>query len=383
MRKISATVTILTITVAHLVHDIYSSFLAPILPLLINKLGMSYTLAGFLSVVLRLPALLNPAVGILADRLPMRYFVAVTPAVTAVCMSLLGIAPHYAVLIVLLLVAGVSSIFFHIPGPVMVKQVAGDRTGMGMSWFMLGGELARTLAPLVILGGVSLWGLEGTWRLAPFGIAASVLTFFRVRPLKSIEINRDKAVTRGAVACFMAHSGFFGVISAITFFRASIHGALMAFLPTYMTVRGESVWMGGAALSALQLSGAIGTFFWGAASDHIGRRNTLLITSAVSPVIMWGFILAGNSFAIPILVLLGFMLFATTPVLMALVQERDTEHPAFVNSIYITISFIIGSLAVMLAGWLAEHVGLETAFRIAAGLSFGTIPFIFLLDRTR
>jgi len=31
-------------------HDIYSSFLAPILPLLIKRLGLSYSLAGMLAV---------------------------------------------------------------------------------------------------------------------------------------------------------------------------------------------------------------------------------------------------------------------------------------------------------------------------------------------
>lgn len=59
---------ILTISIAHMIHDIYISFLAPILPLLIEKLGISYSMAGFLSVVQRLPSLLDPFVGIIADR---------------------------------------------------------------------------------------------------------------------------------------------------------------------------------------------------------------------------------------------------------------------------------------------------------------------------
>ncbi len=84
---------VVLVSLAHLVHDIYSSFFAPILPLLIEKLSLNYTTVGLLSLVQRLPSLLNPFVGLMADRIALRYLVIITPAVTAVSMSLLGLAP--------------------------------------------------------------------------------------------------------------------------------------------------------------------------------------------------------------------------------------------------------------------------------------------------
>ena len=59
---------ILALSIAHFIHDVYSSFLAPLLPLLIEKLSLSLTQAGFLSTVMQIPALLNPYIGVLADR---------------------------------------------------------------------------------------------------------------------------------------------------------------------------------------------------------------------------------------------------------------------------------------------------------------------------
>ena len=47
-----------TISLAHLAHDTYSSFLAPILPLLIEKLGISLYLVAFLDIARKLPSLL-------------------------------------------------------------------------------------------------------------------------------------------------------------------------------------------------------------------------------------------------------------------------------------------------------------------------------------
>jgi len=92
---------VLTISFAHMLHDIYSSFLAPILPLLIAKLHMGYTLAGLLSFIQRVPSLLNPFIGLLADKLSLRYFIIIAPSITSVSMSLLGVASHYLTLLIL------------------------------------------------------------------------------------------------------------------------------------------------------------------------------------------------------------------------------------------------------------------------------------------
>ena len=85
---------VLILAACHFIHDIYSAFLAPLLPLLIDKLGMSLTQAGFLSTAMQLPHLLNPFIGRLADRINVRYFVILAPVTTAVPMSLIGVAPQ-------------------------------------------------------------------------------------------------------------------------------------------------------------------------------------------------------------------------------------------------------------------------------------------------
>ena len=175
---------VLIISLAHLLHDIYTSFLAPILPLLISKLNISIFQAGLLDISRKSPSFLNPLIGLLAGRTGVRLFVIVAPALTSIAMSLLGIASNYFILLILLFVTGISTSFFHVTGPVMIKYVSGNRLGKGMSFFMLGGELARTLGPLVILGAITLWTLEGTYRLIPFGILASIILYFRLRKIE-------------------------------------------------------------------------------------------------------------------------------------------------------------------------------------------------------
>lgn len=372
---------VMLVSFGHLMHDIYSAFLAPLLPLLIDKFSLSYSGAGALSLLQRLPVLFNPVIGVMADRLAMRYLIIIAPAVTATTMSLVGLAPSLTVVIVLLLVMGISSALFHVPTPVMVRKISGDKVGKGMSFYMFGGEMARTLGPLVVLGAVSLWGMEGTWRLIPFGIAASVLLWFKLHNVHISEDLRKKKLESGIKRIFIEHWPLFVVLIGITFFRAIMRASLTTFLPTYMEDIGRGWEIGGVYLSVLELAGAVGTLFWGTVSDKMGRRLSLLIIAAVSPVLMYLFVDASGWVSLIILVLLGFFLLGTTPILLALVQDRSKERPAFMNAMFMTISFGTGAIAVLLAGGIADITGIREAFRISSYIAVGAVPFVLMIRK--
>ena len=368
------------LSLIHLLHDVYSSFLAPLRPLLLERFGITLAAASVWDLMQRIPWLLNPFIGMIAERTAARYFVIFTPAITAITMSLLGLAPTFTVVSVLLFVMGVSSAVFHVPSPVMVKKLSGDYTGRGMSFYMFGGEIARTLGPLVITGAVSLWGLEGTWKLIPFGLLASFILYLRLRNIKISEDFHKKKKQTGFGATFKKLLPFFMVLIGITFFRAVMKSSLTAFLPTYYyNEQGETLWFANSALAVFQLAGAIGTILSGTISDKIGRKTSLIIISILSPVFMFLFTSSDGYLSFVFLVLLGLFVFAPGPVLLALVQDREKDKPMFANSIYMTISFVTASIAVVCAGFIGDWVGLEQTYKISAFLAVGAIPFVLML----
>lgn len=374
------TTNVASLSVAHWLHDIYSSFLAPLRPLLIEKFQMTMLLSSLLDLVQRLPNFLNPLVGLIADRGPARYFIIVTPAITAITMSLLGVATSYTMLVILLFVMGISGALFHVPTPVMIKKIAGNRTGKGMSFYMLGGELARTIGPLVITGAVSLWGLEGTWRLIPFGIVASIVLYFRIRNIRiNNEFTRIKS-DGGIRKNLKEYKSFFLVLFGIIFFRSIVKSSLTGFLPTYFfTEKSETLWFANTSLAILQIAGALGTYLSGTISDKIGRKTTLLIATIAIPLAMWLFIFSEGVFTLPVLLLLGFFIFAPGPVILAMVQDIKTQRPAFFNGIYMTINFVSSSVAVVLAGYLGDLLTLRVTYMITGSVAVFSIPFIWLL----
>ena len=172
---------VVTISAAHAVHDTYTAFLPPLLPVFIETLSLSITQAGFLTVFVQAPSLLQPMIGHLADRVSLRYLVILAPGVTATAMSLLGIAPAYSVLALLLVVAGLSSATLHAVAPVMSGRLSGKNLGRGMGFWMVGGEVGRTVGPLVIVAAVQYLGLASTPWLMLGGWAASAILYLRLR----------------------------------------------------------------------------------------------------------------------------------------------------------------------------------------------------------
>jgi MFS transporter, FSR family, fosmidomycin resistance protein len=374
----------ITISLAHLLHDVYSSFLAPLLPLLIEKLAFSYTAAGFLAVLQRGPSLLNPFVGILADKINTKYFIVLTPSITAISMSLLGLAPNYAVLCFLLVTMGMSATFFHVPAPVLIKQVSGNRVGLGMSFFMLGGEGARSLGPLFVLTAVSWWGLEGTYRLIPIGLAISVILYFKLNRIEGIKDKPTNKITVSATDTLRKHYRTLLLLSGYLGSRSLMKGGLMGFLPVYLTERGVSIWTAGISLVVLQFAGALGTLAAGPISDILGRRKVLFIVALVSPFLLLGFANASDMFVImTLLFVTGFFLFAPMPVMLARVNEIRTDHPSFINGIYMALNFITTAVAVLLVGFLGDRFGLNKTYQIAAYLAFGAIPIALMIQNKK
>lgn len=370
-----------TIAGGHAVHDTFTAFLPPLLPRFIENLALTNTAAGLLSAFLQLPSLLQPFIGHLADRTALRWIVVAAPAVTATAMSLLGWAPTYAVLAMLLLVAGLSVASFHATAPVAIGYLSGRRLGRGMGFWMVGGELGRTLGPLVVVSALAVVSLRSMAFLALFGVATSVILHFRLRdvPLRS-RGDSEPVHWRTAV---QAMRGVMLLLAGLVALRSMMMMATTIFLPVFLTEEGNNLWMAGAALSIVEGAGVVGAFGGGWISDRVGRRAVLAFSHVAAPIALLLFMAADGWVRIALLPVVGLTLLAIQPALMALVQEQFPDSRALANGVYLSINFAIRSVAAVVYGAASDAFGLSTAMLIGALAMFGGLPLIWLLPRDR
>ena len=371
------TARVATVSSAHFVHDTYTAFLSPLLPVLIENLSLTKTAAGLLSVFYQFPSLLQPLVGHLGDRINLKILVIIAPTVSAGLMTLLGIAPTYALLALLLVVAGLNSAGLHAIGPVIVGTMSGKWLGRGMSFWMVAGELARTLGPLILVSTVALLTPRGLPWLVFGGVAASLFLYLRLR---NVPDYRPPAANRKAWgSAIQSIRPLIFILAGMIFTRGLVFASLTTFLPTYLTESGAGLWLAGASLSVMEAAGVVGALFGGVISDRLGRKRIMVVMSLAAPLAVLLLINVRGWLQFPVLMLVGLTLLSTGPVILALVQEQARGSRALANGIYMALNFALTSLSTLLVGLLSDRFGLHTAFMISALVMLTGMPFVLKL----
>jgi FSR family fosmidomycin resistance protein-like MFS transporter len=365
---------------AHMMHDMFTGFIAPLLPIFIASLALNKTQAGMLVFFLQGPSLLQPLLGHLVDRYSLRPLVYIGPALTAVGMSLLGIAPSYTVLAVMLVLIGINSASFHSVGSVMAGTLSGRRLGRGSGLWMFGAELGRAIGPLLVVTAVELWGLRGMSRLAIIGLLGAAVLYWRLRdvpfrPTRSMTQTLPwRQAIRGMGAVMLP-------IVGIVTLRAVLNSALTTYLPTFLKEEGADLWLAGASLSVFEVAGTLGALSGGTISDWLGRRPTVAVAmAACTPLMVWFLLSTGWSRLLSLLAL-GFFQLSTLGVLMALVQESFPQQRALANGIYLASYFLANSVMSVAVGRLGDLFGLRSAFTISAVAPLLGAALVWLLPK--
>jgi MFS transporter, FSR family, fosmidomycin resistance protein len=374
---------VITVAAGHWIHDSYTAFLPPLLIIFKQNLGLTNAAAGLLGVFMQGGALAQPVIGGLADVVNMRLFVILAPAVTGMCMSLLGLTTNYWTLAAFLLVVGLSSACLHAVGPVLVANASGTQVGTGMSFWMVGGEAGRFFGPVVLAAALPLLTLHRTPWLAIGGLITALLLFFA---LPADIATRKRAVgerlsLRQVVA---GKESLVVVIVGFTLAQVFMTGALSTYLPLLMNSKGETFSQATLAFALYEAAGVLGAFLGGTLSDRLGRRWMLL--AAIVPTAVFMFVFLGSLgqpaiawVRIPALMVLGLATLSISPVIMALVQAGFPEHRALANGAYMAFSFLSQSLIVLLLGALGDWLGLPVSFGLSAVLPLASLPLLMFV----
>ena len=229
--------------------------------------------------------MLQWAIGHLADRTTLRWVVVSGPAVTAILMASLGWAPTYAVLAVMLFFAGISVAAFHADGTGGGRAACrGAELGKGMGFWMVGGELGRTIGPIVVTVGLTYLSLKQMAFLAVAGVATSAILYFRLRRVSlRTAADGDPIPWRTGLRRMRRLMAIIGGMMAL---RSLMMAAMSLFLVVYLTEQGASLMVAGASLSLFEGAGVLGALGGGWLSDHVGRRAVLVFSHVATPALV-------------------------------------------------------------------------------------------------
>jgi FSR family fosmidomycin resistance protein-like MFS transporter len=354
----------------HFLNDGAANFLPGVLPALLVSLGQPIGMAASIMTVLLLGQALQPAMGWLADRLGGRYLIIVGVLGTNLGMALIGWLSNIYALYVVLFLMGLSNSLFHPQALAAARSLAKRRHGSVMSLFLVGGELGRGLWPLLASLVILDAGRQNLWMLSAITLVSVPLVFHSL-PIQAPRI-------RGATPIdWSKHWRAASMLVAFVASRSLVLLGLITYLPIQWHQQGGSLSTGAALITTLLVVGVVGNLGGGWVSDHIGRKNTLIISRFLIMFTLAIFLKSSGWLMWPLLGILGVAIFSTLPISVLIGQDIFPENRALGSGIALGLGNAVAALSLLLFGLLVQHVGIHGALVGVAFLSMllaATLP---------
>ncbi len=360
----------------HFIGDFFQSFIRPLLPVMANKFELSLAQVGLITGIATFMAfLIQPLFGYLADRYKTRLILLVGSFVGAICIPMVGLAPYFWIVLLLIGLGSISSAIYHPTAAGMVSVYAGRRTGLAMSLFGLGGTLGFALGPIVCAGYVTFMGLQRLPILTIFGVLFFVILFIMIPAADGDGHSR---------------SDFFGTLKeslgevwkpvlliwSIAFSRAFVEQAVLTFIPVLTAAEGHSLVSVGGIVSLFTIGGSISTLVCGHLVDRIGFKPVYFFSFALSSPSLLLFINADGWHIYPIALLAGFFLLATLFPAVVLAQKVVPRGRSLVSSIIMGLALGIAGLMMPLTGKIADTFGIRTVLNCVAFIPLAALLLI-------
>jgi FSR family fosmidomycin resistance protein-like MFS transporter len=367
---------IFAIFLIHFIGDFFQSFIRPLLPVMANKFDLSLAQVGLITGIATFMAfLIQPIFGYLADRYKTRLVLLVGSFVGAICIPMVGVAPYFWLVLLLIGLGSISSAIYHPTAAGMVSLYAGRRTGLAMSLFGLGGTLGFTLGPLVCSAYVTLLGMHRLPILTLFGVLVFAVLFVMI------------PASNGSGH---AQKDFFGslrksigkvwkpivLIGSIACSRALVEQALLTFIPVLTAAEGHSLMSVGSILSLFTVGGSVSALVCGHLADRIGFKPIYYFSFALSSPSLLLFIQATGWQLYPLAFVSGFLLLATLFPALALAQKVAPEGRSLVSSIVMGLALGIAGLLMPLTGKMADAFGIRTVLNFVAFIPLAAVLLI-------
>jgi MFS transporter, FSR family, fosmidomycin resistance protein len=378
---------VLALGFSHFLNDTIQSLVPALYPMLKESYGLSFAQIGLITLTMQATSsLLQPAVGLIADRRPQPYSLAVGMGVTLVGLLLLANAEGYVPLLLAATMVGAGSAVFHPEASRVARLASGGRHGLAQSLFQVGGNAGSAIGPIVAAFIVIPRG-QGSiaWFSAVALLAMAVLVgvggWFRRRRAASPSRSRAAhhpeapALSRRKIGWSIA------VLLMLVFSKSFYTSSLSSYYTFYLISKfGVSVESAQLYLFVFLAAVALGTLIGGPVGDRIGRKW-----------VIWGSILGVLPFtlALPYVDLfwtgvltffIGMTLASASSAIVVYAFDLVPGKIGTMAGLFFGLSFGLAGVGAAALGKLADTTSIDFVYRVCAFLPLIGLLTVFLPD---
>ncbi|NLY71666.1 MAG: MFS transporter [Clostridiales bacterium] len=374
----------------HLVVDLGQGILPIIMPLLTEKLGLSFFQVGLVALTFTFSsAIIQPVFGVLSDRFSMPWLMPLGLFLSGFGLALTGIINSYYLLLGAVLLSGIGVAGYHPEGSKLTHLVSKEgRAGTSMSLFSVGGNLGFGIGPMLAMFFLSFSGLKSIVGVVIPGLVAAIVFLFFMPKFskilkegsskeKTVEVNEVKEDNKK-----QSKKTSLKLLVLYVVVRSWVHAGLIYFIPFYFPAfRGitEPEYL----VSIFLIAGALGTIIGGPFADRFGGRNGLVLSMIISLLGIFPFLyLEGKAISV-FAFIVGAALISTFSITVVYGQKLLPNNIGLASGLVMGFGVGAGSIGVTMLGYLADIFGLPIAMNIISLLPILGLVIAFALPNDK
>ncbi len=361
------------ISFCHLLNDMMQSLLPALYPILKTSLGLGFGEIGLITFTYQLTAsVLQPVVGLAADKRPQPYSLVAGMAFTLVGLLLLSRSTSFYMLLAAAALIGMGSSIFHPEASRVARMASGGRHGFAQSFFQVGGNFGSAMGPLLAAFIVLP---RGQGSVAWFSLAALLGMFLLSRVggwYKSHLAAKAKlrAVPAAQTGLSARQTSFaIGILLLLVFSKYFYTASISSYFTFYLIDKFH-VTVGTSQLYLFIFLGAyaLGTIVGGPLGDRFGRKR--VIWTSILGVLPFTLVLpyANLFWTGPLVAMIGMILASAFPAIVVYAQELLPGKVGMVAGLFFGFAFGMGGIGAAVLGQLADATSIGFVYEVCAFL---------------
>jgi len=370
---------LISLSLVHFSGDFYSSFISPLFPVFIDKIGLSLAQVGFLAGISRfLMFIVQPMSGYWADRHPSRSFILIGLLMPILFIPLAGMATSFYGLLFCIVIGSTGSSLFHPPVTGMVPLYAGSNLGLSMSIFNTAGTLAFGVGPIFITWYVAHFGLSAMPMTMAIGLSIWIYLYWVIPKPKG-----DEMAQYGFLETLRQTLGSVWqpilLIWIVMVMRALVGQSLLTFMPVLWVQKGHTIVSAGVLFSIFTISGTVAGILCGHLSDRMGYKRLLWITHGLMTPFLIIFLLIPGKWIYPATILAGGFNMASLPLGVVMAQKIAPKGRSMVASLMMGLAFGTGGILSPVVGKLGDIFTIQSVLIVLVCVPLvSLIPIYFI-----
>lgn len=352
---------IIWLSAAHLVADVYSGFLNPIMPFIASKLGFSMAFATVIISISHIcSSMLQPIFGFFADNMLKRFFIFWGLILLSLFIPLTPVAPTIPLLILFMILGSLGGSFFHPQSLGFVNYFSQNNCSANMGVFMSMGSLGFAFGPLVAALITQVLGLGMISYTSLVGLLLAGLMFLFVPQLSKSEKQPEK---KDFVKSFkeILENRQMQLLMLISMMKTLMTNGSCILLPFLWKSMGYTPFYIGFALFLFVFAGAVASFLSPKVEKLVGQKPIIYFSMwATFPLMALFAMTYQNHPVLSIIVFLsiGFTTMLAQPITMVWAQKTLPQYKSIVAGFINGFCWGIIALCMSVLGMVAENYGI-------------------------